>query len=47
MKFDSLCELTFEKYKTGKMNYVKAFFVGLRSNFKAKKILSIHHTFTS
>jgi hypothetical protein len=26
-----------EKYKTGKMNYVKAFFVGLRSNFKAKQ----------
>jgi hypothetical protein len=25
-----------EKYKTGKMNYVKAF-VGLRSNFKAKQ----------
>ena len=40
MKFDSFyVSLLSEKYKTGKMNYVKAFFVGLRSNFKAKQNL--------
>ena len=40
MKFDSFyVSLLSEKYKTGKMNYVKAFFVGLLSNFKAKQNL--------
>ncbi len=40
MKFDSFyVSLLSEKYKTGKMNYVKAFFIGLRSNFKAKQNL--------
>lgn len=34
MKFDSFyVSLLSEKYKTGKMNYVKAFFVGLKSNW--------------
>lgn len=38
MKFDSFyVSLLSEKYKTGKMNYIKAFFVGLKSNWKAKK----------
>lgn len=38
MKFDSFyVSLLSEKYKTGKMNYFKAFFVGLRSNWKAKQ----------
>lgn len=38
MKFDSFyVSLLSEKYKTGKMNYIKAFSVGLRSNLKAKK----------
>lgn len=33
MKFDSFyVSLLSEKYKTGKMNFVKAFFVGLKSN---------------
>jgi len=37
MKFDSFyVSLLSEKYKTGKMNYVKAFFIGLKSNWKAK-----------
>ena len=37
MKFDSFyVSLLSEKYKTGKMNYFKAFFVGLQSNWKAK-----------
>ncbi|AWK03619.1 methyltransferase [Flavobacterium crocinum] len=37
MKFDSFyVSLLSEKYKTGKMNYIKAFFVGLKSNWKAK-----------
>ncbi|MCC9017762.1 class I SAM-dependent methyltransferase [Flavobacterium lipolyticum] len=36
MKFDSFyVSLLSEKYKTGKMNFVKAFFIGLRSNLKA------------
>ncbi|MET0759090.1 MAG: class I SAM-dependent methyltransferase [Flavobacterium sp.] len=36
MKFDAFyVSLLSEKYKTGKMNYIKAFFVGLQSNFKA------------
>jgi len=38
MKFDSFyVSLLSEKYKTGKMNYSKAFSVGLKSNLKAKK----------
>ncbi len=38
MKFDSFyVSLLSEKYKTGKMNYFKAFSVGLKSNLKAKK----------
>ncbi|CAM1357777.1 class I SAM-dependent methyltransferase [Tenacibaculum xiamenense] len=37
MKFDSYyVSLLSEKYKTGKMNPVKAFFIGLKSNMKAK-----------
>ena len=36
MKFDSFyVSLLSEKYKTGKMNYISAFFVGLKSNLKA------------
>lgn len=36
MKFDAFyVSLLSEKYKTGKMNYIKAFFIGLRSNWKA------------
>jgi len=38
MKFDSFyVSLLSEKYKTGKMNYIKAFLIGLKSNWKAKK----------
>ena len=38
MKFDSFyVSLLSEKYKSGKMNFIKAFFVGLQSNWKAKK----------
>ena len=38
MKFDSFyVSLLSEKYKSGKMNFVKAFFTGLQSNWKAKK----------
>ncbi len=38
MKFDSFyVSLLSEKYKTGKMNYFSAFFVGLRSNWKARR----------
>ena len=38
MKFDSFyVSLLSEKYKTGKMNFVKAFFIGLQSNLKAKR----------
>jgi 2-polyprenyl-3-methyl-5-hydroxy-6-metoxy-1,4-benzoquinol methylase len=37
MKFDSFyVSLLSEKYKSGKMNFVKAFFTGLKSNWKAK-----------
>jgi 2-polyprenyl-3-methyl-5-hydroxy-6-metoxy-1,4-benzoquinol methylase len=37
MKFDSFyVSLLSEKYKSGKMNFVKAFFIGLQSNRKAK-----------
>ncbi|MGZ9677240.1 class I SAM-dependent methyltransferase [Flavobacterium sp. GNP001] len=36
MKFDSFyVSLLSEKYKNGKMNFIKAFFVGLQSNLKA------------
>jgi len=36
MKFDSFyVSLLSEKYKTGKMNFIKGFFTGLRSNLKA------------
>jgi 2-polyprenyl-3-methyl-5-hydroxy-6-metoxy-1,4-benzoquinol methylase len=38
MKFDSFyVSLLSEKYKTGKMNFIKAFFVGLRSNWKGSQ----------
>jgi 2-polyprenyl-3-methyl-5-hydroxy-6-metoxy-1,4-benzoquinol methylase len=38
MKFDSFyVSLLSEKYKSGKMNFVKAFFIGLQSNWKASK----------
>jgi len=38
MKFDSFyVSLLSEKYKTGKMNFIKAFFVGLQSNLSAKR----------
>jgi 2-polyprenyl-3-methyl-5-hydroxy-6-metoxy-1,4-benzoquinol methylase len=38
MKFDSFyVSLLSEKYKTGKMNFIKAFFLGLQSNWKAKQ----------
>jgi 2-polyprenyl-3-methyl-5-hydroxy-6-metoxy-1,4-benzoquinol methylase len=38
MKFDSFyVSLLSEKYKSGKMNFIKAFFTGLQSNIKAKK----------
>lgn len=36
MKFDSFyVSLLSEKYKTGKMNFIRAFFIGLKSNLKA------------
>ena len=36
MKFDSFyVSLLSEKYKSGKMNFIKAFFLGLQSNWKA------------
>ncbi|EIA09954.1 class I SAM-dependent methyltransferase [Flavobacterium frigoris] len=38
MKFDSFyVSLLSEKYKSGKMNFIKAFFVGLQSNWNAKR----------
>jgi 2-polyprenyl-3-methyl-5-hydroxy-6-metoxy-1,4-benzoquinol methylase len=38
MKFDSFyVSLLSEKYKTGKMNFIKAFFVGLRSNWRGSQ----------
>ena len=38
MKFDSFyVSLLSEKYKTGKMNFIKAFFIGLKSNLKAAR----------
>jgi 2-polyprenyl-3-methyl-5-hydroxy-6-metoxy-1,4-benzoquinol methylase len=40
MKFDSFyVSLLSEKYKNRKMNYIKAFFVGLQSNWKARRSL--------
>jgi 2-polyprenyl-3-methyl-5-hydroxy-6-metoxy-1,4-benzoquinol methylase len=37
MKFDSFyVSMLSEKYKSGKMNFIKAFFIGLQSNLKAK-----------
>ncbi len=40
MKFDAFyVSLLSEKYISGKMNFIKAFFVGLRSNIKAKQNL--------
>ncbi len=37
MKFDSFyVSLLSEKYKSGKLNFFKAFFIGLRSNWKAR-----------
>lgn len=37
MKFDAFyVSLLSEKYKNGKMNFIKAFFIGLKSNSKAK-----------
>lgn len=38
MKFDSFyVSLLSEKYKSGKMNFIKAFFIGLQSNWYARK----------
>ncbi|NRA94410.1 MAG: class I SAM-dependent methyltransferase [Psychroserpens sp.] len=38
MYFDSFyVSLLSEKYKTGHMNFIKAFWIGLRSNWKAKR----------
>lgn len=38
MKFDSFyVSLLSEKYKSGKMNFINAFFIGLQSNWKAKQ----------
>lgn len=38
MKFDAFyVSLLSEKYKTGHMNFIKAFYIGLKSNYKAKK----------
>ncbi|PKV48743.1 methyltransferase family protein [Aquimarina sp. MAR_2010_214] len=38
MKFDSFyVSLLSEKYKSGKMNFLNAFWIGLRSNLKAKR----------
>ena len=40
MKFDSFyVSLLSEKYKTGRMNYIKALCIGLQSNLKAKRNL--------
>lgn len=40
MKFDSFyVSLLSEKYKTGKMNYISAFLIGLKSNLKARRTL--------
>jgi len=38
MKFDSFyVSLLSEKHKSGKMNFIQAFFIGLKSNWKAKQ----------
>jgi len=38
MPFDAYyVSLLSEKYKTGKMNYIKAFFIGFKSNWKARR----------
>jgi 2-polyprenyl-3-methyl-5-hydroxy-6-metoxy-1,4-benzoquinol methylase len=38
MKFDSFyVSLLSEKYKTGRMNFLKAFYIGLKSNYKARQ----------
>ncbi|MFZ4105171.1 class I SAM-dependent methyltransferase [Flavobacterium sp.] len=38
MKFDSFyVSLLSEKYKTGKMNFIKAFFIGWKSNWRGKQ----------
>lgn len=38
MKFDAFyVSLLSEKYKTGYMNFFKAFYIGLKSNYKARK----------
>ncbi|MEC5165215.1 2-polyprenyl-3-methyl-5-hydroxy-6-metoxy-1,4-benzoquinol methylase [Flavobacterium sp. PL11] len=38
MKFDSFyVSLLSEKYKTGNMNFIKAFYIGLKSNYKARQ----------
>ena len=38
MKFDAFyVSLLSEKYKSGKMNFIKAFFIGFKSNMKAKQ----------
>ena len=40
MIFDSFyVSLLSEKYKNGKMNFMKAFYIGLKSNMKAKRNL--------
>ncbi len=40
MKYDAFyVSLLSEKYKNGKMNFVSAFFIGLRSNLKAKRTM--------
>lgn len=40
MKFDSFyVSLLSEKYKTGKMNFIKAIYIGLKSNLKGKENL--------
>ena len=40
MSYDAFyVSLLSEKYKTGKMNYLSAFIIGIRSNFKAKQTL--------
>ncbi|GAW89335.1 class I SAM-dependent methyltransferase [Flavobacterium psychrophilum] len=40
MIFDSFyVSLLSEKYKNGKMNFIKAFYIGLKSNMKAKRNL--------
>lgn len=47
MKFDSFyVSLLSEKYKTGKMNFIKAFFIGLKSNrYGSKKMEYSSHIY--